>query len=113
MAIDGVTLNGPTLSPPEWRLAGNLNVSFAGVDGEALLMQARRSRKLWQCLHFGEPRTQPMCCGRWVLARMRSAAALRFGLGRFNTAADVELAIEVVAKAVARLRSLVAAPQPE
>ncbi|MBL9123998.1 MAG: aminotransferase class V-fold PLP-dependent enzyme, partial [Planctomycetaceae bacterium] len=40
-AIEDVTLNGPELDPPDWRLANNLNVSFADVDGEALMMSMR------------------------------------------------------------------------
>ena len=40
-ALSGVALNGPALDLPELRLPGNLNVSFAGVDGEALLLHMR------------------------------------------------------------------------
>src|SRR5690606_36016880 len=36
--LPGVHLNGPALDEPALRLAGNLNVSFEGVDGAALMM---------------------------------------------------------------------------
>jgi cysteine desulfurase len=36
--VSDVQLNGPNLEEPHLRLPGNLNVSFAYVDGEALLM---------------------------------------------------------------------------
>jgi len=39
--IDDVVLNGPTLEDSAIRLAGNLNCSFAYVDGEALMMTMR------------------------------------------------------------------------
>ena len=34
-------LNGPALDRPDWRLPGNLNVSFTYVDGEALLLSIK------------------------------------------------------------------------
>ncbi|HND56350.1 MAG TPA: aminotransferase class V-fold PLP-dependent enzyme, partial [Pirellulaceae bacterium] len=39
--IPDVFLNGPALERLDWRLAGNLNCSFAYVDGEALMMNLR------------------------------------------------------------------------
>ena len=40
-SIEDVSLNGPALERSDWRLAGNLNVSFADVAGEALTMSMR------------------------------------------------------------------------
>jgi cysteine desulfurase len=40
-ALEGVSLNGPALSELTWRLSGNLNLSFAHVDGEVLMMSMK------------------------------------------------------------------------
>ena len=89
--LDGVTLNGPELGQGSglgigWQrtaditrpltspqppapaslapAAGNLNVSFAYVDGEALLMNMKeRGGQLGQCLHVGQSRAQPRAAG--------------------------------------------------
>ena len=45
-----------------------------------------------------------MFCWRWGLMKTLARASLRFGLGRFTTAEEIDFAIEAVAGAVARLR---------
>jgi cysteine desulfurase len=104
--IDDVSLNGPTLDRGELRLAGNLNCSFAGVDGEALMMSMREL-----AVSSGSACTSANPEPSHVLRALRlsdelSRASLRFGLGRFNTEDEVDFAVETVAEAVARLRSL-------
>jgi len=104
--IDDISLNGPELGNPLLRLAGNLNVSFAGVDGEALMLSMHdlavssgsactsanpEPSHVLRALGFGDDRTR---------------SSLRFGLGRFNTAEEVSRAIEIVGEAVGRLRRL-------
>ncbi len=97
--LDGVVLNGD----PDRRLAGNLNLSFAGVDGESLMMtlqelavssgSACRSASL-------EPSHVLRAIG---LSEELALASVRFGLGRFNDEQDVTRAAEIV---VARVRAL-------
>ncbi len=105
-AIAGVSLNGPALDPPSLRLAGNLNVSFAGVDGEALLLNMRRL-----AVSSGSACTSANPQPSHVLRALGLSddavrSSLRFGLGRFNTEADVDFAVSSVAAAVQRLRGL-------
>ncbi|WP_040352865.1 cysteine desulfurase family protein [Blastopirellula marina] len=105
-AIEGVTLNGPLCTPP-LRLAGNLNVSLAGVDGEALMMNVREIAVSSgsACTSANpEPSHVLQAIG---LSEDATRSSLRFGLGRFNTADDIEFAVTHVAAAVTRLRKMV------
>ena len=80
---------------------GNLNVSFAYVDGEALMMSMQRpGRQLGQRLHVGQPRAQPRAAGPGAADEDQTRASLRFGLGRFNTAEEIEFAVAAVADVV-------------
>ena len=45
-----------------------------------------------------------MFCWRWGSTEDMARASLRFGLGRFTTAEEIDFAVEAVAEAVARLR---------
>ncbi len=105
-ALDGVSLNGPPLDSEGLRLAGNLNVSFEFVDGEALLMNMRDV-----AVSSGSACTSANPEPSHVLRALGLAddavrGSLRFGLGRFNTPEEVETAIQSVAEVVERLRKL-------
>ena len=87
------------------RLPGNLNLSFAYVDGEALMMAMRDV-----AVSSGAACTSANPEPSHVLQAMgldeeMARASLRFGLGRFTTREEVDFAIEAVAAAVARLRT--------
>lgn len=104
--VEKLTLNGPALDPPDFRLPGNLNLSFADVDGEALMMNMRQL-----AVSSGSACTSANPEPSHVLRALGLdedlvRASLRFGLGRFNTEEDVDVAIETVATAVERLRQL-------
>lgn len=104
--LDGVSLNGPALADRTRRLSGNLNLSFAHVDGEALMMSMKRL-----AVSSGSACTSADPEPSHVLRALGlnddlTRASLRFGLGRFNTAGDVEFAIGAVSEAVVRLRKL-------
>jgi cysteine desulfurase len=97
-----VTLNGH----PSERLPGNLNLSFAFVKGEALLMGLRGV-----CVSSGSACTSASPEPSYVLRALGvddelAHSSLRFGLGRFNTAEEVEYVIAEVVRVVEHLRSL-------
>ena len=105
-ALDEVALNGPSLDIPTARLAGNLNCSFAGVDGEALMMSMRDL-----AVSSGSACTSTNPEPSHVLRALGlsddlTRASLRFGLGRFNTSAEVDFAIQIVSETVDRLRQM-------
>ena len=103
-SLDGLTINGSM----EHRLPGNLNVSFAGVEGEDLLT-ALDDIALSSGAACTSAHTEPS----YVLKAMGisdelAQASLRFGIGRFNTAAEIDYAAARVIEAVKQLRSLAA-----
>jgi cysteine desulfurase len=104
--LDDVRLNGPALDQPNLRLAGNLNLTFGYVAGQALLldMQDRLAVSSGSACTSANP--QPSHVLRALgLSEDAVRSSLRFGLGRFNTAEEVESAIEVLADSVKRLRN--------
>ena len=100
--LDGVYLNGH----PTRRLAGNLNLSFAYVEGESLLMGLKDV-----AVSSGSACTSATLEASYVLKAMRvreelAHGSIRFGLGRFNTEEEVERVAERVVAEVRRLRSM-------
>jgi cysteine desulfurase len=100
--LEGVSLNGH----PTERLPGNLNLSFAWVDGEALLTSMRKV-----ALSSGSACTSASLEPSYVLRAMGvgddlARGSLRFGLGRFTTADEIQWVIEEVVRGVHRLREL-------
>ena len=97
---DGMTVNGTMQS----RLPGNLNVSFDGVDGEALLVSLDDiAVSSGAACTQAEPSHVLLALGQ---SKDRALASLRFGIGRGTTAAEVDYAAEKVADVVLRLRKL-------
>ncbi len=101
-ALTDVTLNGH----PTERLPGNLNLSFAYVKGEALMLALKEV-----ALSAGSACTSAQLGPSYVLKAVGldddlADASLRFGLGRFNTAEEVDWVIEHVVREVARLRPM-------
>lgn len=102
-----VVLNGPMLDQPALRLPGNLNVAIPGVDGEALMMNVRQI-----AVSSGSACTSANPEPSHVLRALGlsddlARSSLRFGIGRFNTAEEIDFAVEVVSQAVHKLRKLV------
>ena len=100
--LDQVYVNGSM----EHRLPHNLNLSFAGVDSEALLMALGDL-----ALSTGSACTSATIEPSHVLRALgvpdgRAHSAVRFGLGRFNTAEEIDYAVERVVEAVRKLRQL-------
>ena len=101
-ALEGVELNGHA----EQRLPGNLNVSFAGVEAEALLL-ATPEVALSTGSACTSSKPEPSHVLRALgLDAMRALASVRFGVGRFTTAAEIDAAAQALARQVQRLREL-------
>ena len=104
--IAGVTLNGH----PTRRAPGILSVAVDGVEGESLLYampQLAVASGSACATTSGEPSYVLRALGR---SDRLAQSSLRLSLGRFSTAAEVDLAVQVITAAVARLRSI--APLP-
>jgi cysteine desulfurase len=100
--LDLLTVNGSL----EHRLPGNLNVSFAYVEGEALMMAIKDV-----AVSSGSACTSASLEPSYVLRAMGVAddlahSSIRFGLGRFTTAEEIEHVIGLVASKVKRLREM-------
>src|SRR5262249_2027970 len=99
--IDGVALNGH----PALRLPGNLNVSFAGVDGEALMNQLTEiAVSSGSACTSAEPEPSHVLRAMGISEPL-SRASLRSGLVRFPTVTEIELAGGPAATTVRRLRA--------
>jgi cysteine desulfurase len=90
----------------EHRLPGNLNISFAFVEGESLLMALKDV-----AVSSGSACTSASLEPSYVLRALGvgeelAHTSIRFGLGRFNTEAEVDFTIDLVVKSVSRLREL-------
>lgn len=100
--LDEVYINGSM----EHRLSGNLNMSFAYVEGESLLMGINDI-----AVSSGSACTSATLEPSYVLKALGAAdeiahSSIRFGLGRFNTAAEVDYVAARVIETVRRLREL-------
>jgi cysteine desulfurase len=104
--VEGVEVNGA----PEPRLPGNLHVSIEGTSAETLLLTLGDRF----ALSAGSACAEASGKGSHVLRALglsdeRIHSALRFGLGRYNTEADVDAVVEAMATAVAAARARTAA----
>jgi cysteine desulfurase len=89
---------------PTERLPNNLNLSFEYVDGESLIL-AMRDVSVSSGAACSSVDPEPSHVLRAMgLDDDLARASLRFGLGRFTTEDEIDIAIEVVAEAVSRLR---------
>jgi cysteine desulfurase len=105
-ALDERYDDGPPQSFKGLRLPGNLDLTFANVDGEALLM-AMGDLAVSSGAACSSTDPDPSHVLRALgLSDDDARSSLRFGLGRFNTAADVDFAVRRVVEAVRKLRKL-------
>ena len=100
--LDQVSVNGSM----EQRLPGNLNLSFAHVDGESLMM--------------GMPDIAVSSGSACTMAKMEAShvlqalgadeelahSSIRFGIGRFNTEEEIDYVSDRIVETVERLREL-------
>jgi cysteine desulfurase len=100
--LDEVYINGSM----EHRLPGSLNISFAYVEGESLLMGINDI-----AVSSGSACTSATLEPSYVLKALGAGddlahSSIRFGLGRFNTEAEVDYVADRVIETVERLREL-------
>jgi cysteine desulfurase len=100
--IEEVYVNGDL----EHRIAGNLNISFNFVEGESLIMALRDL-----AVSSGSACTSASLEPSYVLRALGrndelAHSSIRFTIGRFTTAEEIDYTIELVRAAVAKLRDL-------
>lgn len=100
--LEHIQINGDI----ENRYPGNLNVSFAFVEGESLLMALRGI-----ALSTGSACASASLEPSYVLKALgvsedMAHTSLRFGIGRFTTDAEVDYVVERTVDAVMRLREM-------
>jgi cysteine desulfurase len=100
--LDLVTVNGSL----EHRVPGNLNVSFAYVEGEALMMAIKDV-----AVSSGSACTSASLEPSYVLRAMGVSedlahSSIRFGLGRFTTEEEIDYVTRLVAAKVKKLRDM-------
>ncbi len=100
--LDECYINGSM----EHRLPGNLNVSFGHVEGESLLMGINDV-----AVSSGSACTSAMVEPSYVLKALGTGddlahSSIRFGIGRFNTDAEVDYVADRVVETVQRLREI-------
>jgi cysteine desulfurase len=100
--LDEVYINGSM----EHRLPGSLNLSFAYVEGESLLMGINDI-----AVSSGSACTSATLEPSYVLKALGAGddlahSSIRFGLGRFNTQAEVDYVAHKIVDVVKRLREL-------
>jgi cysteine desulfurase len=100
--LEDAYLNGH----PIHRLPGNLNISFAFVEGEGLMMGIKDV-----AVSSGSACTSASLEPSYVLKALGlgdelAHSSIRFGLGRFNTEDEVDFVINDVVRAVNHLRDM-------
>jgi cysteine desulfurase len=100
--IEEVYLNGD----PEQRVPHNLNVSFNFVEGESLIMAIKDV-----AVSSGSACTSASLEPSYVLRALGRSdelahSSIRFTVGRFTTAAEIDFAVELVKRKIAKLREL-------
>ena len=103
--VDGAVLNGH----PTDRLSNNLNVAFLGIRSNALIVQVKNEI----AVSTGSACTTASVEPSHVLKALghredRERCSIRFGLGRFNTSDEIEIAGNAIVKAARRLKSVLA-----
>jgi cysteine desulfurase len=100
--IGEVHLNGDL----EQRVAGNLNVSFSFVEGESLIMGIKEI-----AVSSGSACTSTNIEPSYVLRALGrpdelAHSSIRFSIGRFNTAEEIDFTIDLLKRKIPKLREL-------
>ncbi|MBP8174383.1 MAG: aminotransferase class V-fold PLP-dependent enzyme, partial [Aeromonadaceae bacterium] len=101
-SIEEVHINGDL----EHRVPGNLNVSFAYVEGESLMMGLKDL-----AVSSGSACTSASLEPSYVLRALGMSdelahSSIRFSIGRFTTAEEIDYTISLIQKEIGRLRQM-------
>lgn len=100
--VGGVRLNGPAQA----RLPNTLNVSFEGIEGNALLAATPEiAASTGSACHAGHSEPSPVLLALGVPSEL-ALGAVRLTLGRWTTAEEVERIIESLAAGVEAVRGM-------
>lgn len=101
-AVGGCTVNGSTAH----RLPGTSNLSFAGIEGNALLASLPDvAVSTGSACASNHPEASPVLRAMGV-GKALASASIRVSLGRFTTQAEIDRAAQRIIEEVMRLRSL-------
>lgn len=100
--LDGVSLNGSA----EARVPGIVNLSFSGVDAESLML-GLRELAVSSGSACASATIEPSFVLRGIgLDDEQAHRALRFSMGRYTSAEEIEFAVAQIIEVVGRLRSV-------
>jgi cysteine desulfurase len=100
-------LTHPANEMVDCRLPGNLNLSFASVDGETLLIKMPEiALSSGSACSSATPEPSHVLTALGVSKEI-ARGSIRFGLGRFNTPEEVEHVIRRIAETVNSLRAMI------
>ncbi|MDQ3283480.1 MAG: cysteine desulfurase [Acidobacteriota bacterium] len=100
--IDGVSINGPR----ELRLPGNLNVSFDRIEADSLILAMKRfSLSSGSACSSGD-RAPSRVLKAIGIPDPAALGSIRFGLGKSNTAEQVNMLIDDLRRVVRKLREI-------
>ncbi len=101
--LDDVELNGH----PSQRLPHNLSVAIPGIESRSLLVQLKRAIALSTGSACTTAKVEPShVISALGYGEERAYYSLRFGLGRGNTEADVQLVLDCLTRSVRKLVKL-------
>ncbi len=101
-----IYLNGPDIYDFNKRYPGNINLSFAGIEGESMIMAIKDL-----AVSSGSACTSASLESSYVLHALGvddelSHTSIRFGIGRFTTEEEINYAINLVKSKINKLREL-------
>jgi cysteine desulfurase len=103
--LDGIRVNGSM----EHRLPGNLNLSFAGIQADALLTTLPDIALSTGSACSSAAREPSHVLRALGLSEEEARSSVRFGIGRFNTEQEVDYVADRIIESVRKLRA--AAPR--
>jgi cysteine desulfurase len=101
-AVPDVYLNGDR----EQRIAGNINLSFAYIEGESMIMALKNL-----AVSSGSACTSASLEPSYILRALGvgeelAHTSIRFGIGRFTTEEEIDYAIELITNSIHKLREM-------